>query len=134
MIAAVAASEAADYWSRDPDRVNGYGALGGQRSMFSNRLSYAFDFHGPSYTIDSGCSGSLSALQQGFQSIRSGQCDAAIIGGVHLVLKPTESLNFQKLNMLSPNGRCKSFDASGKRRYCTVKFDGGISDLLCSTI
>lgn len=56
-------------------------------------------------------------------AIRSGQCDAAIVGGVNLTLKPQTSLQFQRLGMLSPDGMCKSFDAAGKDFY--VCFWGG---------
>lgn len=69
---------------------------------------------GPSFAIDTACSSSLLAMQQAIASIRSGQCDAAIVGGVNLLLKPTCSLQFHRLGMLSPDGACKAFDVSGK--------------------
>lgn len=81
--------------------------------MFPNRISYTFDFSGPSYAIDTACSSSLYAFHQAVSAMRTGQCDAAIVGGVNLVLKPTSSLQFHRLNMLSPDGMCKAFDASG---------------------
>lgn len=68
---------------------------------------------GPSYAIDTACSSSLFALQQAVAAMRSGQCDAAIVGGVNLLLKPTCSLQFHRLSMLSPQGACRAFDASG---------------------
>nr|CAD7589404.1 unnamed protein product [Timema genevievae] len=68
---------------------------------------------GPSYAIDTACSSSMFALQQAVNAMRTGQCDAAIVGGVNLCLKPTCSLQFHRLNMLSPSGMCKAFDASG---------------------
>lgn len=64
-------------------------------------------------SVDTACSSSLLALQMACQSIRDGHCDAAIVGGANLVLKPQSSLQFQRLNMLSPDGACKSFDAKG---------------------
>lgn len=68
---------------------------------------------GPSMALDAACAGSLVALQQALMAIRTGQCDAAIVGGVNLVLQPTQSLQFHRLNMLSPDGKCKTFDAEG---------------------
>lgn len=69
---------------------------------------------GPSYAIDTACSSSMFALQQALTSIRSGQCDAAIVGGTNLLLKPNTSLQFHRLNMLSPQGMCKAFDSAGE--------------------
>ena len=69
---------------------------------------------GPSYAIDTACSSSLLALDQALKAVRSGQCDGAIVAGCNLCLKPQSTLQFLKLGMLSPEGACKSFDASGK--------------------
>lgn len=100
--------------SRVPDRVNGYGLTGCCRAMFANRISYTFDFNGPSFAIDTACSSSLVAMSQAVQAIENGQCDAAIVGGANLLLKPTNSLQFHRLSMLSPQGMCKAFDVTGK--------------------
>lgn len=107
-------SETDDYLSRLPERVNGYGLTGCCRAMFANRISYTFDFNGPSFAIDTACSSSLVAMSQAVQAIESGQCDAAIVGGANLLLKPTNSLQFHRLSMLSPQGMCKAFDVTGK--------------------
>lgn len=109
----VSSSESDEYWTQDPDRVNGYGLTGCCRAMFPNRLSYTFDFQGPSYAIDTACSSSMFALHQAVQAMRDGQCDSAIVGGCNLLLKPASSLQFHRLNMLSPQGMCKAFDSSG---------------------
>lgn len=71
---------------------------------------------GPSVAIDTACSSSLLALENAFHAIRQGQCDAALVGGVNLLLKPNTSVQFMKLGMLSPEGTCKSFDSSGKTK------------------
>ncbi|XP_033896426.3 fatty acid synthase-like [Acipenser ruthenus] len=113
----VSGSEAAEAFSRDPEELLGYSMTGCQRAMFANRLSYFFDFNGPSTAIDTACSSSLLALENAFQAIRHGQCDSALVGGVNLLLKPNTSVQFMKLGMLSPGGSCKSFDASGDG-YC----------------
>ncbi|CAH0546412.1 unnamed protein product [Brassicogethes aeneus] len=109
----VSDSESSEYWTQDPEQINGYGLTGCCRAMFPNRISYTFDFSGPSYAIDTACSSSLFAFQQAVNAIKTGQCDSAIVGGVNLLLKPTSSLQFHRLSMLSPHGMCKAFDASG---------------------
>ncbi|XP_048467070.1 fatty acid synthase-like [Rhincodon typus] len=113
----VSGSEAAEAFSRDPEELLGYSMTGCQHAMFANRLSYFFDLKGPSSSIDTACSSSLLALENAFQAIRHGQCDSALVGGVNLLLKPNTSVQFMKLGMLSPDGSCKSFDASGDG-YC----------------
>lgn len=72
--------------------------------MFPNRISFAFDFKGPSYAIDTACSSSMFALHQAVSAIRVGECDSAIVAGVNLCLKPASSVNFNKLSMLSTEG------------------------------
>lgn len=101
----VSTSESEQYWCSDPDVVNGYGLTGCSRAMFANRLSFTFDFKGPSYAVDTACSSSLFAMDQAFGDIRSGRCDSAIVAGVGILLKPTMSLQFKRLNMLSPDGK-----------------------------
>lgn len=54
------------------------------------------------------------ALQNAYQAIRSGECPAAVVGGINVLLKPNTSVQFMKLGMLSPDGTCKSFDESGE--------------------
>lgn len=109
----VSDSESSEYWTYDAEQINGYGLTGCCRAMFPNRISYTFDFSGPSYAIDTACSSSLFAFQQAVNAIKTGQCDSAIVGGVNLLLKPTSSLQFHRLSMLSPDGMCKAFDSSG---------------------
>lgn len=82
--------------------------------MLANRISYAFDFHGPSFCIDTFCSSSMMALHQGYQAIMDGQCDAAIVSGVNLLMNPMTSLQIQRVGALAPDGRCKVFDITGK--------------------
>ncbi|KAK8766988.1 hypothetical protein V5799_006227 [Amblyomma americanum] len=103
-------SESHEAFNLDTDMIDGYALIGSSRTMFSNRLSYAFDFRGPSFTVDTGCSSTMTALNEAVQALRSGQCDGAIVGGSMLSLKASTSLNFLRLGMLSPDGKCKSFD------------------------
>ncbi|CAG9798221.1 unnamed protein product [Chironomus riparius] len=122
----VSNSDSEEFWCRDPDVVNGYGLTGCARAMFANRISFTFDFKGPSYAVDTACSSSLFAMDHAFRDIRSGRCDAAIVAGVGLIFKPTMSLQFKRLNMLSPDGACKAFDESGngyvRADGCVVTF------------
>ncbi|XP_046335907.1 fatty acid synthase-like [Haliotis rufescens] len=113
----VSASEAGEALSADPETLVGYGMTGCCRAMFANRLSFFFDFKGPSYAIDTACSSSSLAMDQALASIRAGICDAAIVGGSNICIKPNTALQFLKLGMLSADGCCKSFDANGDG-YC----------------
>ncbi|KAJ2944093.1 hypothetical protein O0L34_g18059 [Tuta absoluta] len=107
-------SETEELWTQDPDKINGYALTGCCRAMFPNRISYTFDLKGPSYAIDTACSSSMFALAQAASAMRAGHCDAAIVAGCNLCLKPANSLNFHRLSMLSPEGKCAAFDAGGK--------------------
>ncbi|GMR51168.1 hypothetical protein PMAYCL1PPCAC_21363, partial [Pristionchus mayeri] len=106
-------SETSDVLTADPETVTGYALTGCTRSMFSNRLSFTFDFRGPSFSVDTACSSSLLALQLAVDAIRMGQCDSAVVAGAHLNLAPTTALQFHRLTMLSGRGSCRSFDESG---------------------
>jgi fatty acid synthase, animal type len=101
----VSTSEVEQYWCSDPSLVNGYGLTGCARAMFPNRISFTFDFTGPSYAVDTACSSSLFALSQAYADIKAGRCDSAIVAGCTIHLKPTMSLQFKRLNMLSPDGK-----------------------------
>nr|XP_018912187.1 PREDICTED: fatty acid synthase-like [Bemisia tabaci] len=105
-------NESYDLWAKNRKSQDGYRALGCTRTMLANRISFTFDFQGPSYTVDTACSSSMFALQQAVSAIRGGQCDAAIIGGVNLLLNPETSLLLKNLNVLSPSGKSNSFDAA----------------------
>lgn len=71
---------------------------------------------GPSVALDTACSSSLLALHNAYQAISSGECPAALVGGINVLLKPNTSVQFMKLGMLSPEGTCKSFDQAGEAR------------------
>lgn len=92
--------------------LNAYSATGNALCIAANRLSYQFDWRGPSYAVDSACSSSLVALHQACRSLRSGDCDLALTGGVNLMLIPHWSKVFAEANMLAEDGRCKTFDAA----------------------
>lgn len=81
-------------------------------SITANRLSFWLNLKGPSMVIDTACSSSLVALDQGILNLRSGRCDQAIVGGVNLILSPDMSQAFTQAGMLSPDGKCRTFDAA----------------------
>ncbi|WP_416904850.1 beta-ketoacyl synthase N-terminal-like domain-containing protein [Micromonospora echinospora] len=97
----------------NPDLANVYTATGSFGSIVANRLSYVYDLRGPSYTMDAVCSSSLLAVHQACESLRSGDCTMALAGGAGLFLKPEGFVWFTKLGVMSPDGRCKAFDARG---------------------
>ena len=96
-------------------RANGpfdmYSGTGCAPSTAAGRLSYVFGFQGPSMTIDTACSSSLVALHLACQSLRHGESDLALAGGVNLVLDPTGMAMLAETQALAPDGRCKAFDA-----------------------
>ena len=79
----------------------------------SNRISYEFDFKGPSMTIKTACSSSLIGLHQACQALRSGDCSSAIVAGTNIMLSPTNLIAMSQQGVLSHDGSCKTFDASG---------------------
>jgi thioester reductase-like protein len=91
--------------------ANAYVALGTTLSIAANRISYALDLRGPSLIVDTACSSSLVALHTAAQSVWHGDSTLALVGGVNLILRPETTINFSNASMLSPDGRCKSFDA-----------------------
>ena len=82
------------------------------QSLVANRVSYLFDFTGPSETIDTACSSSLIAIKRGVERIRNGECNVVIAGGVSLVLLPDLLFPLSQAGFLSKEGRCKTFDQS----------------------
>lgn len=106
---------------KDIRTITGYENTGCSHSMFSNRVSFCFDFHGPSLTVDTACSSSLVAFDQAVRDIRSGKITRAIVGGVSIVMDPGISKSFHAYNMLSPDGKCHSFDT---RANGYVRADG----------
>lgn len=106
----------------DPSVITSHSGTGSALSIAANRISYFFNFHGPSMVIDTACSSSLAAVHLACQSLRSGECAMALAGGVNLILSPVHSIAFSKAGVLAPDGRCKSFDA---RANGYVRGEGG---------
>lgn len=103
------------YIQLDPSARHLIGAqmtTGTAMSIAANRLSYVFDFHGPSLALDTACSSALVAVHLACQSIWNGESTLALAGGVNAMLKPDMTIGMCKASMLSPDGRCHSFDAA----------------------
>ncbi|EGG17554.1 putative polyketide synthase [Cavenderia fasciculata] len=96
---------------KDVSEQSPYAMTGSNASIISNRISYCYDFRGPSLTVDTACSSSLASVSLGLQSIANGDCKVAICGGVNALLDPSTSVAFSSLGVLNPDGRCKTFDA-----------------------
>ncbi|KAH8583285.1 type I fatty acid synthase, partial [Cryptosporidium sp. chipmunk genotype I] len=94
------------------ENFTSYTGSGGASSLVSNRVSYSFGFRGPSQTIDTACSSSLVAMDAALKSLKEGSCHTALVGGVNLMLSPHLFVAFCRARMLSPDCRCKTFDAS----------------------
>ena len=89
-----------------------YACTGSTFSIAANRLSYFFDLHGPSMAIDSACSSSLVAIHLACRSLSDGESTLALAGGVNALLDPALTVNFSRAGFMSPDGRCKAFDAT----------------------
>lgn len=103
----------ADYQTlTECDELNAsqYASTGNSRAIVANRLSYFFDFHGPSMAIDTACSASLVALHQAVLALRSREIDMACVAGANLMLTPEQFLAESALHMLSPSGHCQMWD------------------------
>lgn len=90
--------------------VEAYSSTGGAHSIAANRVSYFFDFKGPSISVDTACSSSLVALDMAVKSLEQGSCDVAITGGVNALISPNLYISFSKAGMLSPNGNISPLD------------------------
>ncbi|MUL46590.1 acyltransferase domain-containing protein [Mycobacterium sp. CBMA293] len=103
----------------DPSITHPYAITGTASSIIANRVSYFFDFRGPSMTIDTACSSSLVAIHEGVKALRSGEASVVLAGGVNALVTPMVTVGFDMVGgVLAPDGRIKSFsaDADGYAR------------------
>ncbi|MGA5040304.1 type I polyketide synthase [Streptomyces capoamus] len=105
------------------DGITQHSFTGLQRGMIANRVSHLFGLAGPSLTLDCGQSSSLVAVHMACESLRSGECDLALAGGVHLNLVEESALRADRFGVLSPDGRCYAFDS---RANGFVRGEGGV--------
>ena len=103
----------------DPSVAHPYAITGTTSSIIANRVSYFYDFRGPSMAIDTACSSSLVAAHQGVAALRAGEADVAVVGGVNALITPLVTIGFDEVGgVLAPDGLIKSFsqDADGYAR------------------
>jgi myxalamid-type polyketide synthase MxaB len=94
------------------ESIDTYFGAGVAHSIAAGRISYVLGLQGPSVAVDTACSASLTAVHLACQSLRSGETDMALAGGVNVILTPEGIITASQARMLSPEGRCKTFDAS----------------------
>ncbi|MDK4320482.1 MAG: polyketide synthase [Corynebacterium propinquum] len=99
----------------DPAEAHPYALTGTSSAVIPNRISYAFDFRGPSLNVDTACSSSLVSVHQAVRELRYGSCDVAVAGGVNILASPFVSTAFGELGVISPSGAIHAFsdDADG---------------------
>jgi amino acid adenylation domain-containing protein/thioester reductase-like protein len=95
----------------NPQQIDAYAGTGNAHSVAANRISYFLDLRGPSLAIDTACSSSLVAIHIAVSSLRTGESDLALVGGVNLLLSPELTIAFSQARMMAADGRCKTFDA-----------------------
>lgn len=103
----------------DPSVAHPYAITGNSSAVIANRVSYFYDFRGPSMAIDTACSSSLVAVNEGIKALRAGDADVVLAGGVNALITPLVTLGFDEVGgVLAPDGRIKSFsqDADGYAR------------------
>jgi len=96
---------------KDSFQLNAYSATGTTPCISANRLSYVLNLRGPSIAIDTACSASLVAVHLACQSLRTGESNLCLVGGVNLMLAPEPTITCSQAQMMSSDGRCKTFDA-----------------------
>lgn len=98
--------------SNNLDNIDAYSLMGTTASTASGRIAYFYGFEGPTISIDTACSSSLVALHLASQSLRQGEADMMLVGSANLMIAPSIHVCFSKLRAISPEGKCKTFDAN----------------------
>ncbi|WP_280464258.1 polyketide synthase Pks13 [Nocardia cyriacigeorgica] len=92
-----------------PASAEAYAIMGSSNGIIANRVSYFYDFRGPSVTVDTACSSTLVALHQAVRALRDGEADLALAGGVNMLLMPMTTLGFAP--GVAKDGHIKAFSA-----------------------
>ena len=100
-----------DLMAMNKAELDGYSASGTSHAILVNRVSFLLNLHGPSAPLDTACSSSLVALHRAIESIHTGSCDMAIVGGVQVMLTAAGHISFGAAGMLADDGKCKTFDS-----------------------
>ncbi|MBL0804208.1 type I polyketide synthase, partial [Streptomyces albidoflavus] len=95
----------------DPATIGSHSATGWDNSVIAARIAYALGLHGPALAVATACSSSLTATHLAVRSLRSGESDLALAGGVNVMLHPHTTVAMSKFGGLNPEGRCRAFDA-----------------------
>ena len=111
----------------DASVIQSHFMTGNSLSILANRISYVFDFHGPSITVDVACSSSLAALQQAMAALATREIDFAVVAGVNLLLSPIPFIGFAQARMISPTGLSRPFSHAADGY---VRSEGGAVMLL----
>ncbi len=109
-------NQSSDYYlmqSANQEEMDTYSGTGTSNAVVSGRLSYLWDFRGPSLVVDTACSSSLVSVHLAVQSLRSGECSLALAGGINMMLNPTFTIATSRMHLMAADGHCKTFDASG---------------------
>ncbi len=107
-------SQSNDYYLMQalaPEELDIYSGTGTSHNVISGRISYLYDLHGPNVALDTACSSSLAALHLAVQSLRSGESNLVLAGGVNVILSPEFSIMTSRMRMMAADGRCKAFDS-----------------------
>ena len=99
---------------RLPEKTGVYVGAMSSGGAICGAISYRLDLRGPSVAMDAQCASSLAAVHAAVQSLRNGECDAALAGGTFLLESPTQFVRAAQLRLLSPDGRCRTFDAQAE--------------------
>ena len=94
------------------DTIEAHFVTGNALNVIAGRVAFALGLEGPAVAVDTACSSSLVAVHQACQALQSGDCDLALAGGVNVLLSPATTIATSRARMLSPDGRCKTFDAA----------------------
>ena len=121
-------------YADSPDQIDAYRLMNCLRGFAAGRLAFTLGLHGPAMQVDTACSSSLLAAHLACQSLRNRECDLALAGGVFLIISPQEAIGLCRMRAISPDGRCKTFDAKadgfGRGEGCGVVLLKRLSDAM----